>query len=138
MSNMNQGGGVLRDSYGSYTSSPPLPPVPPFPCVLDSLCTVDNRICHRHKSVLFVKNNATGETFEIPFGNWENWLWYKQRISDRTGIPVDEIRLVYAGAQRDDLTRHSGLQIQSTIHMLQRRPVHHAADHDTAASDKKT
>ena len=122
---MNQEGDVLHDSYGSYIPSLPLPPVPPFPCVINSLCTADNRLCNRHKSVIFVKNMTGDETIEIPYGNWENWLWYKQRISDVTGIQVGEIQLLYAGAKRDGLVRHSGLGAQSTIHMLQCQPVHH-------------
>ncbi len=130
MSNANQDV-VLHDSYGSYTPSPPLPPVPPFPCIINNSCTANNRICDQHKYVLFVKNVATGETFEIPYGKWENWLWYKQRVNDYTGIPLNEIRLVYAGAERDDLRRHSGLQRQSTIHLIQRKLA--AAD-----TDKKT
>ncbi|CAF1416963.1 unnamed protein product [Adineta steineri] len=120
MSSVNQESNVLHDAYGSYTSSPPMPPVPPFPCTVDSLCTADNRICKQHKYILFVKIHKTGETIEIPYGNWENWLWYKQCISDRTGIPIQEIRIVFAGADRDGIKRHSGLQYQSTIYMVQR------------------
>lgn len=123
MTNTNEENCVLYDGFGAYTSSPPFPPVPPFPCALSNSCTPNNRICDRHKCVLFVKNAPNGEVFEIPYGNWENWLWYKQRIHDCTGIPVNEIRLVYAGAERDDLTRHSGLQMESTIHMVLRKPV---------------
>lgn len=121
MSNVNQEPIVLCDSYGSYISSPPAPPVPPFPCVTDASCTADNRKCDRHKYVLFVKKYDTGETFEIPYGHWENWNWYKERISEYTGIPVTEIRTVYAGADRDGIKRHSGLQYQSTIHMVLRK-----------------
>ncbi|CAF0863100.1 unnamed protein product [Adineta steineri] len=120
MSSVNQESNILHDSYGSYTPSPPLPPVPPFPCAVDSLCTADNRICDQHKYVIFVKTHKTDGTFEIPYGQWESWVWYKQRISDRTGVPIQEIRIVYAGVERDGLNRHSGLQKQSTIHMIQR------------------
>ncbi|CAF2861752.1 unnamed protein product [Rotaria sp. Silwood2] len=129
---MKKEDGVLHDAYGSYISSPPVPPVPPFPCVVNNLCTANNRICDQHRSVLFVKNHATGETFEIPFGKWENWEWYKQHISDLKGIPIEEIRLVYAGAQRDGLGRHSGLCRESTIHLVLR-----PSKHNTSA-DKKT
>ena len=118
-----ESGPLLRDSYGWYRSSPPFPPVPPFPCALNSACTAGNRLCDRHKYVLFVKMHPTGEAFEIPYGNWENWLWYKQRASECTGIPVEEIRLIFAGADREDLKRHSGLQYASTIHLVRRRPV---------------
>ncbi|CAF1424593.1 unnamed protein product [Rotaria magnacalcarata] len=140
MSNINQEDAVLHDSYGSYMPSAPLPPVPPFTCALDSSCTADTRVCDRHKSVIFVKNMTTDETFEIPYGKWENWLWYKQRITHRTRIPVDEIRIIYAGMERNGLIRHSGLGPQSTIHMLQRNPVCGATDDDTGATaiDKKT
>lgn len=123
MAMANQECTVLCDTYGSYTSSPPSPPVPPFPCALDALCTADNRRCDRHKRVLFVKDHATGEIFDIPYGNWENWTWYKERISECTGIPVAEIRTIYAGADRDGTQRHSGLQYQSTINMVLRKPV---------------
>ncbi len=132
MANGNKKTDAFRNTYESYTPSSPLPPVPPFPCDLNSLCTADNRLCDRHRSVLFVKV-ATGETFEIPYGKWESWLWYKQRINDRTGIPLDEIRLIFAGAERKDLSRHSGLQYQSTIHMVQRKPVC-----SSVATDEKT
>lgn len=27
------------------------------------------------------------ETFEIPYGKWENLLWYKRSISDMISIP---------------------------------------------------
>ncbi|CAF2137982.1 unnamed protein product [Rotaria magnacalcarata] len=119
MSNINQEDAVLHDSYGSYMPSAPLPPVPPFTCALDSSCTADTRVCDRHKSVIFVKNMTTDETFEIPYGKWENWLWYKQRITHRTRIPVDEIRIIYAGMERNGLIRHSGLGPQniSSIHV---------------------
>ncbi|CAF3111100.1 unnamed protein product [Rotaria sp. Silwood2] len=123
MSHMNQHRDILHDSYGSYTPSSPLPPVPPFPCVINSSCTTDNRVCERHKYVIFVKN-INGETFENPYGKWENWVWYKQRISDLTGIPENESEIVYAEAKRDGLIRHSGLCSQSTIHMLQCPPLH--------------
>ena len=126
MTNRNEENGVLYDGYGAYTPSPPSPPVPPFPCVHNNSCTANNRICDRHKYILFVKNVENGEVFEIPFGNWENWLWYKQRIHDCTGIPVNEIRLVYAGAERGDLTRHSGLQRETTILMVLRKTEHSA------------
>ena len=69
MSNMNRESGVLCDAYESYTPSSPWAPVPPFPCVLDSLCTANNRVCDRHTYVIFVRVVATGETFEIPYGN---------------------------------------------------------------------
>ncbi|UJR17348.1 hypothetical protein I4U23_004243 [Adineta vaga] len=119
MSNLSSDNDILHDSYGSYTSSPPLPPVPTFPCTFNTSCTANNRICDQHVCVLFVKT-LTGEVFEIPYGKWENWSWYKQRIHECTGIPVDGFRVVYAGANRDGLTRHSGLQRQSTIHIIPR------------------
>ncbi|CAF1061776.1 unnamed protein product [Adineta ricciae] len=111
---------IYHDAYGSYTSSPPLPPVPPFPCHTDPSCTAANRVCDKHKRVLYVKTIA-GETFEIPYGNWENWLWYKQHISEHKGIPLEDIRLIFAGTDREDLKRHSGLQYGSTIHMVLRK-----------------
>ena len=112
---------VLQDRYGSYKSSPPMPKVPSFPCPLDQSCTPETRKCDAHKRVLFVKNMTTTEIFEIPYGNWENWLWYKERISDFTGIPLHEIRVIYAGCERDGIQRHSGLQSQSTILMIRRQ-----------------
>lgn len=120
MSSVNSNSEVYHDSYGYYISSPPLPPVPPFPCTTNVHCTADNRICQQHKYVLFVKT-LYGQTFEIPYGNWENWLWYKERIHDRTGIPVDKMRLIFAETDREDLKRHSGLQYQSTIHLVERK-----------------
>lgn len=119
MSKPNLKHGTLTDSYGSYTPSLPMPPVPSFPCMIDSACTAQNRICDQHRRVLFVKNVTTNAIFEIPYGNWENWLWYKERISDCTGIPTRDIRIIFAGCDRDGTNRHSGLAIQSTIHLIQ-------------------
>lgn len=113
---------LFHDSYGPYRSSIPEPPVPPFPCTVNDKCTAENRLCDRHKRILFVKMFSNGEIFEIPYGHWENWLWYKERINDCRGIPVDNMRLIYAGCERNDFTRHSGLQYQSTIHLVLRQP----------------
>ena len=120
MSTVNSDDNVLQDSYGSYVSSPPAPPVPPFPCTTNPNCTANNRICDQHKRVLFVKQ-LDGSTFEIPYGHWENWTWYKERISEHTGISIDNIRVVFAGAHRDGIQRHSGLQPRSTIHLIERK-----------------
>merc|ERR1712232_38670 len=103
----------------SYVPSSDTDPVPPFPCTFDATCIVENRVCPRHRSILLVKTLA-GDCFEIPFGNWEVPLWYKCRLHDLTGIPVSKMRLIYAGCQLTDDRRHSGLQIQSTLHLVLR------------------
>jgi len=111
-----------RDRYpgaSSYKPSRDTDPVPPFPCAIDERCTAENRICDCHRKMLFVKQ-LSGDTIEIPFGNWEVPLWYKCRIHNVTDIPLDKMQLIYAGSQLDDHRRHSGLQIQSTLHLVVR------------------
>lgn len=115
---------MLEDAYGKYTPGPPLPPVPPFPCINDPSCTSSNRICSTHKFVLFVKFIKKGghsgfRDIEIPYGKWENWEWYSDRISEATGIPHENFKMIFAGCRRTRQSgRHSGLQFQSTIHCL--------------------
>eukprot|EP01103_Thecamoeba_quadrilineata_P006166 TRINITY_DN15892_c0_g1_i1.p2 TRINITY_DN15892_c0_g1~~TRINITY_DN15892_c0_g1_i1.p2 ORF type:complete len:152 (-),score=12.61 TRINITY_DN15892_c0_g1_i1:82-537(-) len=109
--------GILRDQWGEYIPCQDTNPVPSFPCQTNKDCTKNNRLCHAHKYVIFVKT-VTGETYEIPFGKWENFSWYKLRIKELTGIPVEKQRIIFAGADRADDQRHSGLQFQSTIHLV--------------------
>jgi threonine dehydrogenase-like Zn-dependent dehydrogenase len=95
---------MLTDRWRDYTPSDPIPPVPPFPCTECSACNDGNRVCQRHKYVLFVKTVENGKftrTIEIPFGNWENWGWYADRIGEVTGLPVDSFRITFAGCQRN-------------------------------------
>ncbi len=113
----------LEDSYGKYTPSPPFPPTPPFPCEENPNCTANNRLCGRHKSVLFVKFIPEGnlDPIEIPFGKWENWAWYAERISEATGLVNDgkQFRMIFAGVQHPPSTqRHSGLQTGASIHCV--------------------
>eukprot|EP01113_Clastostelium_recurvatum_P014750 TRINITY_DN18061_c0_g1_i1.p1 TRINITY_DN18061_c0_g1~~TRINITY_DN18061_c0_g1_i1.p1 ORF type:complete len:137 (-),score=21.77 TRINITY_DN18061_c0_g1_i1:76-486(-) len=127
------------DTYGPYTPAPVPPPLPPFPCREDPTCTEENRKCETHKYVLFVKN-VDKLSFTISYGHWESWEWYKERIQDATGIPVNRIRIIFAGAQRDGIRRHSGLQYQSTIHFVPRdHPprASHRPDHDPSSETDK-
>ncbi len=126
---------MIRDTYGEYTPSPPPAPVPAFPCTENPDCTAANRLCQNHKRVLFVSvvdpntsadcRSAWNEgQFEIPYGNWENFDWYAERISEVTGFPTDSFRIIFAGCQRfpdASLKRHSGLQYQSRIHVIKRK-----------------
>eukprot|EP00913_Durusdinium_trenchii_P035425 g33151.t1 len=77
----------------------------------------EDRRCDRHRRVLYVKR-LTGETLEIPYGNWEVGLWYKCRVQDITGCPLRDMKLIFAGAQLPDDRRHSGLSIGSTLHLI--------------------
>jgi hypothetical protein len=117
---------MLKDCYGGYTPSDPLPPVPPFPCSEYEKCSVETRLCERHTRVLFVKvlDQNTGQfqkTIEIPFGRWENWDWYHQRIVEATGIPAGCFTINFAGLARSGTQRHSGLQSQSSIFCIIRK-----------------
>jgi citrate synthase len=111
---------MLHDPYGDFTPSDPMPPVP---CRENSSCTESNRICERHKFVLFVKILENGEriprrTIEIPYGKWENWDWYIARIAEVLGIGSDSFRVIFVGGTRTGPGRHSGLQYQSTVHCV--------------------
>ena len=70
--------------------------------------------------VLYVKQ-LDGSTIEIPSGTCEVGLWYKHRVEEATGIDAARQRLMYAGAQLKDDHRHSGLQRQTTLHLVVRR-----------------
>jgi hypothetical protein len=114
-----------HDTYGEYVPSPATQPVPPFPCQENSCCTASNRLCSRHQSVLFVlvfmkkTTESSWERFEIPYGHWEDWEWYGNRISEVTGLSTTKFRMLFAGReQRPGEPRHSGLQKQSTIHCM--------------------
>ena len=105
---------VKEDTYGQYTPSLPPPSVPPFPCRLQPLCTSANRICDDHRRVLFVKfiPDSGLHTIEIPFGKWEDWDWYYDRVAERISVSKDRLSLVFAGATRPATAcRHSGLQL---------------------------
>ena len=62
------------------------------------------------------------ETFTIPYGRWECWGWYMERIEEVTGVPVQLQRVVYAGCNRsgEPARQHSGLQHGATIHLIVR------------------
>ena len=93
--------------------------VPGFPCARDETCTPESRKCAAHARILYVKT-LTGETYEIPYGNWEVPLWYKHRIQDLTGIDPAQQRLIYAGKVLEDDQRHNGIQIGATLHLIVR------------------
>ncbi len=134
---------MIRDTYGEYTPSPPPAPVPAFPCTENPACTAVNRLCQNHKRVLFVSvadpNTSAdwrsgawnGAQFEIPYGNWENFDWYAERISEVSGLPTDSFRIIFAGCQRfpdGSLKRHSGLQCQSRILVIKRKLVESSSE----------
>lgn len=117
---------TIRDAYGEYTPSPPEPVVPPFPCVVNPACTAEKTLCHCHSNILFVRLMAVGgreydgpSVIKIPYGRWENWEWYADRISDATGLEPGSFRMIFAGCERrPGEGRHSGLERGSTFHCL--------------------
>lgn len=117
---------TIRDAYGEYTPSSPEPVVPPFPCVVNPACTAEKTLCHCHSNVLFVRLMAVGgreydgpSVIKIPYGRWENWEWYADRISDATGLEPGSFRMIFAGCERrPGEGRHSGLERGSTFHCL--------------------
>ena len=92
-----------------------------FPC-LEFDCNENNRICSKHKKIMLVKrvkkikreiDYSDNTQYVISFGNWESWAWYKHAISEATGIPVSDQRLIYAGKmikEKDDHTRNHSIQ----------------------------
>lgn len=113
---------IHQDGYGRFIIGPKPEPTPPFPCAERADCIEVTRLCDAHRLVLFVKP-LNGAAFTIPWPRWECWAWIKLRVFEACGVPPDRQRLIFAGAQREDFTRHSGLQYQSTIHLVIREPV---------------
>ncbi|KAJ4462174.1 putative von Willebrand factor type A domain [Paratrimastix pyriformis] len=70
---------------------------------------------------LFVKT-LTGKTCTLPSGPNATVRQLKQAIQQREGIPVDQIRLIFAGQQLDDHRRLGdyNMQRESTVHMVLR------------------
>ena len=108
----------VHDAYGRFIMDGPPDPIPPFPC---AACATHPPICAAHKNVLYIKT-MTGSSFTIPWPSWNCWRWIKLRVEEACGIPVNEQRLIFAGAERPDFSRHSGLQYGSTIHLVQKPP----------------
>jgi hypothetical protein len=115
-----------QDSYGTYTPSDPMPPVPSFPCPYSPhTCTAEIDyakyiemsclcVCGRE-----IRTKNLGRRCLIPYGKWEDWEWYYDRIGEALNVNVDSFRLVYAGCQRSRSDgRHSGLLYQSSIHCV--------------------
>eukprot|EP00035_Acanthoeca_spectabilis_P012034 m.212927 g.212927 ORF g.212927 m.212927 type:complete len:177 (+) comp15508_c0_seq1:241-771(+) len=75
---------------------------------------------HGHKFGAVMIKSLDGPRYIIPYGKWECWGWYKERIQEISGIPVTEQRLIFAGVERPDSDRHSGLQTKSTVHLVSR------------------
>ena len=115
-------------TYGYYTPSQQPLPVPPFPCPNNPQCCSENRLCDSHVRILFVRYKFQENdedffgTIEIPFGNWECWGWYAERIEESLGIPVSDQRLIFAGVERlsEPHRRSSGLQRLSTILLIRK------------------
>jgi len=108
-------------TFGSFVYTPSNYP-PQFPCKVDSNCTLSAPKCKDHGG-LFVKVlnlDNTNTTIEIPFGNWECWGWYAERIEEVTGIPVSDQRIIFAGSQCQPGKLHSGLQRGATIQVVKR------------------
>ena len=115
------GSGAYTGAYNDYK---PAPQPSPFPCKNDSKCTKEKPTCKEHGG-LFVKllnqeSPSESKVYEIPFGHWECWGWYAERIEERLGIPVSQQRIIFAGAERlcSPGRQHSGLQRESTIHLV--------------------
>lgn len=117
------------DCYGTYTPSPPAPPIPSLPCQLDKECAQGIKSCPVHSNVLFIRLvklprddvswQALPDHVSIPYGRWEDWEWYYDRVAEALQIDVDDFCLLYAGCKRmRGDKRHSGLQVQSTVHCL--------------------
>lgn len=123
---------IHKDGYGRFIVGPKPDPVPPFPCSQRADCTEATRLCEAHRLVLFIKP-LNGPVFTIPWPRWECWAWIKERVFEASGVPPEQQRLIFAGAQREDFTRHSGLQYQSTIHLVLRNHAPPAAQPPAAA-----
>jgi hypothetical protein len=113
----------FKDNFGEFIYSDPEPLVPSFPCEENTNCTSINRICKKHKYVIFVilhdKNDENNTVkFEIPYGKWECYEWYTDRIVDITQIDRNKFYLMFAGCYVGGFKRDSRLQFQSTIHLF--------------------
>lgn len=73
---------------------------------------------HGHRIDALLVKTLDFKTYVIPYGRFECWGWYKERLEEVTGIPPERMRLIYAGSQRPDGERHSGLQVLSTVHLV--------------------
>ena len=84
-------------------------------------CTPEDRRCEKHLRTLYVRE-ADGHTFSIPFGVWESFAWYKERIREVTGYLPEYQKIIFAGCEPPDFKRHSGLQKQTTLSLLYNPP----------------
>jgi len=102
-----------------------------FPCALFE-CSEQNRICKKHQRVLYVKrvkktpdreiDYSDKTNYTIPYGDCESWAWYKHAITEATGIPVRDQRLIHAGKMiKDDHDRAQSMKPGSTIHVIDLR-----------------
>ena|SRR3990167_3274709 len=112
---------IFQDDYGRYSPCENTDPVPDFPCAIIDGCTPEDRRCEKHLRTLYVRE-ADGHTFSIPFGVWESFAWYKERIREVTGYLPEYQKIIFAGCEPPDFKRHSGLQKQTTLSLLYNPP----------------
>ena len=81
-----------------------------------------NNLCIEKEVNLYIKT-LTGKTVTIPtILSGDTVLMLKERIQDKEGIPVDQQRLIFNGAQLEDSRSLSEykLSAESTLHMVLR------------------
>uniref|UniRef100_A0A7S1G5A1 Ubiquitin-like domain-containing protein n=1 Tax=Bicosoecida sp. CB-2014 TaxID=1486930 RepID=A0A7S1G5A1_9STRA len=81
-------------------------------------------------ATLYVKTLA-GETYTIDRLSWGATIRHlKRRVSEVSGVPADDIRLLFAGSEKMDDRVLEGIGVGggSTLHMVVRRTAEAAAD----------